>query len=174
VNGIDSRSGVWELKSSSAASAIESVISTQGDQEDRDGNFDPQNIRDGRERILSSIVRRRGQPKFRRDLLKFYGGRCAITGTDAEQALEAAHIIPYKGSDTNHPSNGLLLRADLHTLFDLKLIAIDTLTMTVLIAPALQHTSYQKLAGAPLHLPSNQSARPSVQALDAHRSETGL
>jgi HNH endonuclease len=32
--------------------------------------------------------------------------------------LEAAHISPYRGEEDNHPENGLLLRADLHTLFD--------------------------------------------------------
>ncbi|MEH1887220.1 MULTISPECIES: HNH endonuclease signature motif containing protein [unclassified Nostoc] len=41
-----------------------------------------------------------------------------ITNFDAEVALEAAHIIPYSETENNHPSNGLLLRADLHTLFD--------------------------------------------------------
>ena len=41
------------------------------------------------------------------------------------ETLEAAHIIPYKGSSTNHIQNGILLRADIHTLFDLDLLRID-------------------------------------------------
>jgi predicted restriction endonuclease len=66
-----------------------------------------------RERTTTSIARRQGQPKFRGDLLKAYRGQCAITGFNAEQALEAAHIYPYKGNDTNKVWNGLLLRADI-------------------------------------------------------------
>src|ERR1700722_13744752 len=39
--------------------------------------------------------------------------------------LEAAHITPYMGASTNSLLNGLLLRADIHTLFNLGLISID-------------------------------------------------
>jgi putative restriction endonuclease len=91
--------------------------------------FDPGNIMDGRERIVASIVIRRGQPEFRRILIRAYKGRCAVSGCDAIEVLEAAHIMPYLGQDTNHPSNGILLRADIHTLFDLGLLSIDTDTM---------------------------------------------
>ena len=80
---------------------------------------------DGRERAIGAIVRRRGQPAFRRALLEAYHERCAVTGCDAPEALEAAHVVPYRGVATNHPANGLLLRADLHALFDLGLIAVD-------------------------------------------------
>ena len=47
-----------------------------------------------------------------------YGGRCAITGYDVEEALQAAHIVPYLGPQSNTVNNGLLLRADVHNLFD--------------------------------------------------------
>jgi hypothetical protein len=92
------------------------------------GVFNPEGIADARERVLSSIVRRGGQPAFRHHLLAVYNGRCAITGCDVEAVLDAAHIVPFKGPDTNHPGNGLLLRTDLHTLFDLKLVAVDVET----------------------------------------------
>ncbi len=49
-------------------------------------------------------------------LLKAYSGRCAVTGCDAEPALEAAHLRPYKGPESNTAANGLLLRSDIHTL----------------------------------------------------------
>lgn len=45
--------------------------------------------------------------------------------------MEAAHIRPYRGKKDNHPSNGLLLRADIHTLFDLNLVAIDPETLKI-------------------------------------------
>ena len=60
----------------------------------------------------------RAPHKFRDALIGAYAGRCAITGCSVLDILEAAHITPYLGPDTNHVTNGLLLRADLHTLFD--------------------------------------------------------
>jgi putative restriction endonuclease len=138
------------------------------------GVFDPSGTIDARERAVAQIVRRRGQPAFRTAVLSAYGGQCAISGCDAAEALEAGHISPYRGPDTNHVTNGILLRADLHTLFDLGLIAIAVTTMTVLVAPAIAATAYSALANAPLRLPSDPRLRPSIPALDAHRAWTGL
>lgn len=138
------------------------------------GVFNPQSLIDGRRRIVASIVQRQGQPRFRAELLDAYDGRCAITGYDAVEALEGSHILPYHGPATNHLSNGLLLRADLHTLFDLGLFAIESSGMEVLIAPPLRGTRYAELAGAKLRLPSNEAAQPSVPAIDHHRAWTGL
>ena len=129
---------------------------------------------DARERALSQIVRRRGQPAFRRTLLRLYGKRCAISGCDAVEVLEAVHIIPYRGAETDHPANGFPLRGGLHTLFDLGLIAIDIDTMTVVVAPALIGTSYESLASTALREPVDISRRPSRQALALHRQWSGL
>jgi len=49
--------------------------------------------------------------------------------------LEAAHIKPYRGKTDSHLENGLLLRADLHTLFDLNLIGVEPDTLTVRVHP---------------------------------------
>ena len=87
--------------------------------------------------------------------------------------LEAAHITPYLGPNTNHPSNGLLLRADIHTLFDLGLLTIDSASMSVVLAPSLTGTDYGRLAGTLLRLPDNVAVRPSVTALDQHRLWAG-
>jgi predicted RNA-binding protein with PUA-like domain len=134
--------------------------------------FDPKNTEDARRRISASICERRGQPVFRKKLLTIFGGRCIITDCDVEDALEAAHIIPYKGDHTNHPANGVLLRADIHTLFDLCLIAIDTKTMQLLLSPALKNSSYRNLAGKRLRLPKIiGSDKARLQALDIHRNE---
>jgi hypothetical protein len=54
-----------------------------------------------------------------------YQGRCAVTSCDAGAALEGAHLRPYRGPESNDVTNGLLLRADIHTLFDLRLLAPD-------------------------------------------------
>lgn len=117
---------------------------------------DSDNARDARERIIAAITLRRGQPKFRRQLLDAYEGRCAITGCDAEAALEASHIIPYGGEHSNTLENGILLRADIHTLFDLNLITIDPTRMTVILAPELEDTVYSELKGLRL------DARPEI------------
>jgi hypothetical protein len=139
-----------------------------------EGVFDPTGVVDGRERIIASIVRRQGQPQFRAELIHAYSGRCAISNYDAIEALEASHILPYHGPATNRLPNGLLLRGDLHTLFDLGLIAIDSANLDVLIAPPLRQSSYAELAGARLRVPAQESARPSAPALDHHRAWSGL
>jgi predicted restriction endonuclease len=138
------------------------------------GEFHPATIVDARQRTLREIVARRGQPRFRRDLLNAYGSRCAITGCDVVDALEAAHIIGYLGAATNNPVNGLLLRADIHTLFDLRLFAINVATGTVLLAPQLQGTHYGSLQGQNVTFPANPILRPSVAALNQQRAEAGL
>jgi len=138
------------------------------------GVFDPSGISDAREHVLSSIVRRRGQPAFREHLLAVYNGRCAISGCDVEPVLEAAHIVPYRGAETNHRGNGLLLRADLHTLFDLKLVAIDFATMSLLVSPSLAGTCYDEYRGRPVKVPDDPLNWPSREAIEQHRQESGL
>lgn len=136
---------------------------------DTDGTFNPVNIQDARKRVERSIVLRRGQSEFRRSLLDVYKGRCAISDCDAKQALSAAHIIPYRGDNTNHLSNGLLLRADIHILFDLHLIAVDPETMEVLVAPSLRSTYYGKFDRR--KLPEAAAALLSREALHMHRNQ---
>lgn len=124
---------------------------------------------DTRERARASVIRRRGQPAFRARLLRVYRGRCALTAVDAPQALEASHITPYSGPESNEPQNGLLLRADIHALFDLGLLAIESKKMTCLTDSSLARTDYAKLGGHPLFVPAEKSDRPSSAALDQHR-----
>ncbi|BAY27480.1 TPR repeat-containing protein [Calothrix sp. NIES-2100] len=120
---------------------------------------------DARQKITVSIARRQGQSKFRQSLLDAYSCKCAITNFDAEEALEAAHIIPYVETENNHPSNGLLLRADLHTLFDLNLIVIHPETIKIYIAPTLHKTEYREINGRELRVPKNEIYRPKQKFL---------
>lgn len=138
------------------------------------GVFDPTSVIDARQRIVASIVRRQGQPKFRADLIEAYRGRCAISNCDVIETLEAAHVLPYHGPATNQLTNGVLLRGDLHTLFDLGLIAVDSSSREVLIAPPLIQSSYGDLAGMKLRDPREVAARPSKPAIDHHRAWAGL
>ena len=65
------------------------------------------------------VVRPRlGQGTFRVIVTDAYERRCAITGERTLPVLEAAHIKPYSSGGPHEPGNGLLLRSDLHTLFD--------------------------------------------------------
>ncbi|WP_281545883.1 HNH endonuclease [Grimontia sp. SpTr1] len=127
-----------KLKESDVAGNIDAI---------EEEEYTPANNKDGRERILRQIVARQGQRKFRESLLAEYNSTCVVTGCNVIQALEAAHIIPYNGEETNHVQNGLLLRSDIHTLFDLGLISIDAKTMKVVISDQLQGSEYQSLAG---------------------------
>lgn len=127
--------------------------------------FDPKNQDDARERVLREIVQRRGQQKFRKMLIEAYGGYCAITGCSVTPLLEAAHITPYLGPETNSITNGLLLRADIHTLWDLSLIAVDPKSRTVWVSPEISDSTYLDLNGAPLMLPLDLAQWPSVAAL---------
>lgn len=97
-----------------------------------------------------------------------YGERCAISGCDVAQAVEAAQIFPYLGAETNVVPNGLPLRADLHTLYDLGLIAINPDSMQVVISPKLRATSYASLANQPVRLPERPEHYPSHLALGRH------
>ncbi|NRD45410.1 HNH endonuclease [Corallococcus exiguus] len=141
---------------------------------DVDKRFDPGSIEDARSRILASIVQRQGQPAFRRELLSAYGGKCAITQCELEEVLEAAHVYPFRGSVTNVVQNGLLLRSDIHTLFDRGLIAVDTADWSILIHEKLVSTCYSVLSGRKLSLPLNHQMHPNTDALDRHRADSGL
>ncbi len=132
-----------------------------------DAGFDPDSIGDERERALRAIRMRRGQAAFRDALMTAYGRRCAITGCAVEAVLEAAHIHPYAGRLTNHVSNGLLLRADIHTLFDCGLIGIDPASRTVTVASALHGSAYAKLAGRKLRSTDNPQSSASKRSLES-------
>jgi putative restriction endonuclease len=61
---------------------------------------------------------RLGQGGFRVMVMDEYSRRCAITGEKTLPVLEAAHIKPYAENGPHQVSNGILMRSDLHTLFD--------------------------------------------------------
>jgi predicted restriction endonuclease len=126
--------------------------------------FSPGSIEEGRRYTLASIVRRQGQGEFRAAVLRAYGFACAITGCDVLDVLEAAHIVPYRGAATNHVQNGILLRADLHVLFDVGLLDFDA-RWRVRLDESLRSTTYGSLEGKPLRMPKEIPSRPSPEAL---------
>lgn len=71
-----------------------------------------------RQKEMVSVAKRKGQTKFREDVLRSYDRRCFITGERISEVLEAAHIIPFERNGANLPENGFCMRVDLHKLFD--------------------------------------------------------
>jgi hypothetical protein len=140
-------------------------LSGQQQRLEEDGGFSPGSSEDAYRRVLRSIAQRQGQPRFRARLLEAYEGRCALTGCDAVEALEAAHIVPASERGGNHVTNGLLLRADLHTLFDLNRMGIHPHDLTLRIARTLKETCFRDLSGQRLRLPKHPGARPDKAAL---------
>lgn len=123
---------------------------------------------DEREAALRAVVVRRGQPGFRRRLLASYQ-HCLVTRWHVPAVLEAAHIAPYRGAYTNRLDNGLLLRADIHTLFDLSLLTI-TPDYTVRVAPELTSSGYGGFDGDTLSFPVVSSLRPHPDMLEKHNA----
>ena len=111
---------------------------------------------------------RKGQSRFRLDILKNYGRRCCISGDGIEELLEAAHIQPYIDERSNHPQNGLCLRVDLHRLFDDGLITL-TEEMTIRVSPKLNQTSYFNYSGKKIRAPAEHKYCPSQDAIK-HRN----
>lgn len=117
---------------------------------------------DQREAVFRQIRARRGQQDFRADLRSRYGDACMISNCRLMDVVEAAHIKPYHVGADHHPANGLLLRADIHTLFDLDLIGIEPDTLIVRVHPAASAAGYGQFDGLKL---ACGLRRPSADAL---------
>jgi hypothetical protein len=119
---------------------------------------------DDRDITIRSIKARRGQQKFRKQLINIHSDRCMISGYQVRSVIEAAHIDPYRGESQNHPKNGLLLRSDLHTLFDLDLIGIEPESLTIEIHPSLEESEYERFKGNKILFDSKH--QPDYEALN--------
>lgn len=119
-------------------------------------------IVDSRQMVLRAVLNRRGQVGFRNQLISRYGPKCMITGATLLDVIEAAHIKPYRGQEDNDPANGLLLRADLHTLFDLLLLGIEPDSLKVKLHPRIRGYGYDHLETMAL---AAGTRRPSTEAL---------
>ena len=123
---------------------------------------------------LEQIIKPRlGQGAFRVLVTETYHRRCAITGEKTLPVLEAAHIKPYSLEGTHEPNNGLLLRKDLHTLFDRGYITV-TEDCHIEVSKRIKEDygngkEYYTLHGKELLiLPDNLQERPSAQFLRWH------
>jgi hypothetical protein len=113
--------------------------------------------------LFAHLRQRRGQTAFRNGLIQRYGRLCMISGCNVLDVIEAAHIIPYAGPRSNHPENGLLLRADIHTLWDLNRLAIHPDSLCVTLDASLAMTEYSAFSLGTLKV--ERAQRPSNAAL---------
>jgi hypothetical protein len=122
--------------------------------------------KDGRERELRNVVSRPGQGAFREALRTHYGSRCCVSGCSVIDALEAAHVTSYRGDSSDHVGNGLLLRADLHTLYDRYLFSIDPRSLEVVMADRIRvDPTYRQFHSLRLFA---SGPKPSRAALEVH------
>lgn len=129
---------------------------------------------DGDARLLRDQTRsvREGQGAFRVRLLDAYRGRCAVTGEHAAPVLDAAHIQPYLGPRSNHIQNGLVLRTDLHRLFDEGYVTV-TPEYRFAVSPRLRDEfengkTYYEMDGRQILVPATPHMQPSRPALEWH------
>jgi len=118
---------------------------------------------------------RLGQGTFRVSVLDAYGRSCAVTTEHSLPVLEAAHIRPYSEGGEHRESNGLLLRADLHRLYDRGYVTV-TPEFRFEVSRRLRDEwengrVYYELAGREIRLPADPALRPDRELLAWHREE---
>ncbi len=117
---------------------------------------------------------RLGQGTFRIAVTSAYGA-CAVSGEHSLPALEAAHVRPYADGGAHALPNGLLLRADIHRLYDAGYV-----TVTPDIRFRVSHDlaedfhngrEYERFAGRAITVPVALLDQPDPELLDWHRAE---
>ena len=116
------------------------------------------------------VEQRQGQSEFRHSQMVAYNYKCAVTGCDVRDTLQAAHIVPVSNNGQHHVQNGLLLRADIHNLFDRGLLTIDAQYKVRLHTSIRSSLIYKTLHGKKLVVvPSPKEQKPSLKLLAQHR-----
>lgn len=116
---------------------------------------------------------RLGQGTFRIAVTDAYGRACAVTQEHSLPALEASHIQPYAEDGPHDVSNGLLLRADLHRLFDNGYLTVDE-GRRLVVSKRLREDfkngrTYYPLEGTKLTVPASFDMQPAESFLEYHR-----
>lgn len=135
-------------------------------------NNDYQPIQDEDKRQAYARRVRKGQSRFRKALHTLYGSRCAFTGTDEETVLEACHIISHAKTGDNSLENGLLLRSDIHVLFDEHMITLANDGLRILVHKDVTAPEYSRLKGtSPGLRPSTPGGH--LNLIRLHNTELG-
>jgi putative restriction endonuclease len=123
--------------------------------------------------VLTKV--RLGQGAFRILVTDAYSRRCSITGEKTLPVLEAAHIKPYAESGPHFISNGLLLRSDMHKLFDSGYLTISNdlkIEVSQRIKEEFQNGKeyYQYHGKELLYLPHRDMDKPNEKYIDWHNT----
>lgn len=118
---------------------------------------------------------RMGQGRFRRAVDEAYAYRCAVTGSRTSPSLEAAHIRDFALDGGLHAvSNALLLRSDVHALYDRGYLGIDA-DLRLRVSPELRSHGWngvefyeRETAGFRIAVPEAPNLQPDRDALDWH------
>lgn len=118
------------------------------------------------------VLPRLGQGAFRLLVTDSYNRRCAVTGEKTLPALDAAHIRPFADGGEHEASNGLLLRRDIHSLFDSGYVTV-TRDYRFEVSPRIREQfengrHYYALQGTEISVPADPRSRPSTSALQWH------
>jgi putative restriction endonuclease len=118
------------------------------------------------------VCPRLGQGMFRVGVTGAYGGACAVSREHSLPVLEAAHIRPYADEGTHDVANGLLLRADIHRLFDAGYVTVTPDNHFVVSRRLAQEwengKAYYAMEGRAIALPNRAVDRPDPELLRWH------
>ncbi|MBN1827187.1 MAG: HNH endonuclease [Candidatus Eisenbacteria bacterium] len=122
-----------------------------------------------------SVRGRLGQRSFRIAVLDAYGRACAVTTEHSLPVLEAAHIKPYSDGGPHDYGNGILLRSDIHRLFDKGYVSVDP-TYRFHVSRRLREEwkngeTYYPFEGRRILLPREESFQPDKRILEWHYEE---
>jgi putative restriction endonuclease len=126
----------------------------------------------------TAVRPRLGQRSFRVAVLDSYGRRCAVTSEKTLPALEAAHIREFRDLQVHSVNNGILLRADIHKLFDAGYVTV-TPDLRFEVSRRIKEEfenghDYYALQGALIRLPQRAADRPAVESLVWHNEQRFL
>lgn len=126
-----------------------------------------------------TLIRPRlGQGAFRLVVTDLYSRRCAVTRERTLPALEAAHIRPFADGGEHAASNGILMRRDLHSLFDQGYVTITPeyrFEVSRRIREEFENgRHYYDLHGSTVDVPGNVQQRPETTALAWHNESRYL
>ena len=101
-------------------------------------------------REIREVSTRKGQQAFRRGLIDIHGTNCAISGECPIEVIDAAHIVNFSDNASQRLDNGILLRADIHRLYDKRLISICPDTLLIKLDKILSSSIYWEYNGKKL------------------------
>jgi putative restriction endonuclease len=119
------------------------------------------------------VLPRLGQGSFRIVVTDAYERRCALTGERTLPVLDAAHIKPYAVQQRHDVSNGILMRSDLHRLFDEAYITINPADRRIVVSKRIREEfengkEYYRLNGQVIREPANLAYRPLTENIEYH------